>query len=972
MRGLIFWLTFGVSLISWAGLQRAPQKFFLGVNPNGSFLNLADPGVPTVLNINSVEPGTLIYMKRKGGFSYGVGAPDNGAVSLIGVFVDASGNFIQYGSRTTAAPATLPPSDNGQDFDVDSCTDGCLVEVPMGAVAIKFGPNDDPVTDNSDANGDYGVDLEYPFIRHKFIQDWRENYDYQNDGKIDIIAGEPLQIEVELWPGLDVTNSKIFWGTEELTPPLGKTVVGPDGKISFLIGNVPDEPTGDVPVTILIKNIADETIAQKVVNVSVMPFKHIIYQVIADPDLDEGGGPDGSIDLVIGKNADVVVRLLPNMNVAQSKVIFDGVNGTSKEYPFSGTMTDGEGVMTFQIDPIPVALGYEGKLSLRIQLRDSAGHFIAEKLVPVDLRKTKPIRLGFVPISGCGKANDCFGGAFYQDAADFALKGSELTKATYPVADADFNASYIASAEAFATNQPGRYGIYQDFEYMEKSVFKGKLGDGSLTHIFGVVTTQYFTQHHRSYFGFGNTTVGFSHLYPLQVPLSPADIPTGGIVAIVAYNHPITLPHELGHLMSLVHHSDTADGYSNYDNQIWGIPRGKALGKTNFMWTMSPPPISPAPDYWISKDDYLKIFKRNLVTARSPKTASTAGLRISGGFVEDGSYRVTNVYMVDRVYTNQDETGSYIADVLDHEKNIISSLKMNASYLSEGSGELLSFEVPIPISAMYVELYKLAGSAKTKIGTIVIPADIIQEEIKYIPLQAIVGQANLVLKSLNLAVKKYRDALLKQQFKVALSILNDEILVIINEKITDNLTRTSYLSAGRYLLNQISTTSLLRVLSVESVVSEPANEFLMIETKSPPTAEGRSEIGIKVLKKIEGNASEFTQKVWFDGVEVPIKTVNNEFVAVSPRLSTGSHQWNVQNFIISSASRRAIYSSISSYSYLNYQLEKEYASESDPELKQVIADKIQRNKEHIVNLKAQLNEALIPIGNPVQLNVEGL
>lgn len=150
---------------------------FLKINPTGTYLrtdrdllpperaDLADPATRLELADSGVSPLSFLLLRRRGAYRAGEAETflDN-ISSLVAVFVDANGQFLEPGPESRVFPLITPPSfhsniptDIPQDFDVRR--DFVRVQVPQGAIAILFTTSDQFINDNSDPNGDFGLDI---------------------------------------------------------------------------------------------------------------------------------------------------------------------------------------------------------------------------------------------------------------------------------------------------------------------------------------------------------------------------------------------------------------------------------------------------------------------------------------------------------------------------------------------------------------------------------------------------------------------------------------------------------------------------------------------------------------------------------------------------------------------------------------------------------------------------------------------
>ncbi|QDK43548.1 hypothetical protein DOM21_19230 [Bacteriovorax stolpii] len=154
-------------------VQPIEFSFFLNINPMGTYLpehaggatRLSFQSIPNNPNIK-LQAGDIIYIQGLGNYQtepVEYGGTDTHAW-MIGVFANR-GTFYFPGEDSIyesieSAPTYIGqlPTDIPEDFYIPF--DGSVkLQVPKGATEILFSPDDNKFTDNSDPNGDFGVQI---------------------------------------------------------------------------------------------------------------------------------------------------------------------------------------------------------------------------------------------------------------------------------------------------------------------------------------------------------------------------------------------------------------------------------------------------------------------------------------------------------------------------------------------------------------------------------------------------------------------------------------------------------------------------------------------------------------------------------------------------------------------------------------------------------------------------------------------
>ncbi len=154
----------GTFLVNAQGGLTLDDPNFFSVDPAGTYLAGTESGVkaPTEVTLSAagLVVGDVVALTRYGTYKAGSTHQDTSA-NMVAMFVDASGNAIEpVAFNRVLTPAQtrgtgVEVTDVPQDFDVSNGV--TLVQVPQGAVAIRFSVRDTQYADNTDPNGDFGV-----------------------------------------------------------------------------------------------------------------------------------------------------------------------------------------------------------------------------------------------------------------------------------------------------------------------------------------------------------------------------------------------------------------------------------------------------------------------------------------------------------------------------------------------------------------------------------------------------------------------------------------------------------------------------------------------------------------------------------------------------------------------------------------------------------------------------------------------
>ena len=139
---------------------------FISVDPRGTYLNVpptdaANAPTTVLLSTLGLVPGDVITLSRNGTWQGNAISPDD-ATWLLAVFSGAGGLIAPATYLTFTTPLQFRSTTESTDVIEDFLVVGpgvTTVTIPAGATSLKFSPNDTFFEDNTDPDGDYGVEV---------------------------------------------------------------------------------------------------------------------------------------------------------------------------------------------------------------------------------------------------------------------------------------------------------------------------------------------------------------------------------------------------------------------------------------------------------------------------------------------------------------------------------------------------------------------------------------------------------------------------------------------------------------------------------------------------------------------------------------------------------------------------------------------------------------------------------------------
>jgi len=651
-----------------------------------------------------------------------------------------------------------------------------------------------------------------------------------------------------------------------------------------------------------------------------------VWQVIKDPTLPSPDGVGGIIDLVAGKNADVVVTATPNQDVTNSTVTLCGHTfGPSTNFADKVT-----GSVDFQLSPVPTDSKCVNVVStMQAQLLDINNHGVGAASIQVHPRTLVAIHPVFVSLDVPSSDPSKFPVVQPPSSSDMNISqgdGYTFLNNLFPIGEAYTpEISNIPVHGEAAENSARIDSTFDDRQALAALVDKtnaSQFYQQGITNVIGLVSSAYFPAKEP-----GMGRVGESELHSIS-----AEVTAGDVASLV---------HEFGHMYCLRYDNQTGCDFINYNtssdptanarlyhNQDGADNSGKYLGFSNktfgdssypystgyqfqrgqfaYSESLLVPAIHPSPaGYWLNSKEYLQLFdvllpEKQTVPGTSPPTFLGAGsLDATGSFVPSSTYIMDNPRSVP---TNPN--GSFSVVVQDAGRKTLYSGNYEVNSAPDNPTALeLSFTVPMPANGVFVTASQIGS--KRFISTpavIVVPAEVISDGLKNVPDAALVGDPATTRAALANDIAQYRTFLLSGQLNLANNYLQSTLSPDVGNSISTNYASSSLLDIGRSEMNELLLTSQLRVYAaIQGTSTPPVNPFISLVVSGGQSAGETSNLDVRQVVAPTDKDHIFLYQIYFNGEKVQTQSSDYPKIIRSAALRIGPQFWEVQTFLISRA-----------------------------------------------------------------------
>ena len=802
-----------------------------------------------------------------------------------------------------------------------------------------------------------------------------------------IKLGKPATLVVKLVPNMDITGSTFtFYGKKLITTQRNS---GATGEVQFAIDKYPYYG-GDRNLSIDLRGdttngnnvyVGYKTVFFNTDNNYPRIDSADIYQVIKNPIL---FSPSTTVDLVAGKNADIILKTVPNFDVTGSVIEWTNKNGVIKNYFPKSNTSDSSGNVVFEIDPVPATDDFVGAgTSMLISLKsiDFAGAPLYLQAVQknVFVRKTKPIRIGFVPISGCLKgANQCFTGVTQQEAQTFRDHAMEIFRAWYPVDNDVISRSIVYPADAMAAT------AYQ-LDAKGKNIFSVQNVDLDLAnlrgfkknqydHIIGLIDESYFDVFNSLYGGYKG------------IATFPQGILRNDMPAIVAKDYYYALAHEIGHSYDLHHSAYSSSGLSNYDlDTRWNFLRGLFLIDKKSVMTAGPD-LKKIADakfftelFWMYDQDYLELF-RNLSgqSISSPTKFFNLTTQRNDYF---NFFKFLNIFEKKGSDLNNKKSKflNYSFNLLDKNKNqiysgnateyeTIAELQDANSTDLVPSGKLLDFEIPNLTNSVYINLAEVAKNNQQN-EFFVLNTLLLQQKLNLIDDGAILSQDKSKIKSqLQGYINLYDQKMRLQLFDEAEKIVNNQIYPFLVNNLTDSYVPKTATTIGKNAFVQTAITASINSRNLVNQNDIVSNGFINLKEIYKDNL--TTKIKLKVLTKPDNPNLEIAFKVWLNSEEIKQfqSQVSGEYF-IEGNLLSGQNQWVVKTYLVDTKVNRQTLGLINQLYKDKNELQKKYDDSVSLSEKEILNQQILFVSKRVDQAKNIQFENMTEFGHLIQKSI---
>jgi hypothetical protein len=270
-------------------------------------------------------------------------------------------------------------------------------------------------------------------------------------------------------------------------------------------------------------------------------------------------------------------------------------------------------------------------------------------------------------------------------------------------------------------------------------------------------------------------------------------------------------------------------------------------------------------------------------------------------------------------------SGEYEIKLKDYKKNLISQCFVSKDELiyeyEEGvnnfyKNNVFKADILLTNNTTSVEILKVNGKLRSSVAEIVLPTDLISNNLKFIPDSAFQKDKSIVLNQMNKLLSEARVLIYNGQTEMANKILIKQLYPLVNESFRASFQRTSILDVGLLELQNIITNS---IVLVDTQTTHVNNPFFQISKINDSLTQNKSKIRIDFLNQPSNPETQMIFDVYLDSQIVQTKSYKNYLTAESEALTIGQHNWHVRTFLIN---KKMWVSSVYNIKYFNGEILK--------------------------------------------------
>ena len=997
MKNILFFIL--VHFIFCTGNAHVSYPYYYsGLIPPGSHILYGQPGVistpPLMLELKDIQPalqpGVWLYLSSN-------------YIREIGpaffYFTDSSGNKLGDGGFST--DPSNPYHGIYQINSVYYYSNGTVVEkkdsyiaIPVGAVKLYISSScGSNCLDKTDPTGKYSISLGTMDIDNSIRGIVKKGYVIQDGVRRDeanfnfgflgspIKANKTAEFGIETLPNLDVTGTKFKIGSLEYSPR--SNVADGSGNVIFDVV-VPYARSISYTIEVRGKNNLGVTkeIATYSNSISIEGIFNIlaadIYQVIKNPIL---FAPSTTVDLVAGKNADIIIKTDPNTAFVGSTIEWKNKTSTVTKYfgLEAGVISDANGNLTFKIDPVPADTDFVGgptQLTITLKSFDIISNQTVTYGVlykDVYIRKTKPIKIGFVQLKSKNKV--------YPDPSavgigEIITKGIPYLKLLYPVAEGDV--TWVESfLPVWGIEKPTElyHPTYEDdMVHLNDLVGKKVAPFSKVDRVVGFASNNYFDIYHRLV-----GTRGISYADQRPVLLSSS----------ATYQ---VLSHELAHTYCLRYDGQSGcnsinnlnghsvpssldiTGYSNKTvSELPKNQRGFLFNRKNLM----DPTYDSAYEYlWFSEHEYLSVF-RNLLNLNKTGKADFLNLTISGSLIQDGTFVNSSIYL------SKNQTNAIFSNDGDYQVEAYTKLDQKifeARFFPKSSfdellfAKLISIDIPYQSNLYRIKIYKInSDNSKTLVTERFVVAEILKEAVSNLSDESIIGDPIQVRENFSNIINKIDFELSRKNISGVENFIKGDIQSLMNTYVKNVFNKQSLLETSKFDL--VDASIIVRNMlenTLDSSNRADSNSFVKIELKTTPVLNSKVGLDIKKLRNVENQNQLMVVEVFYDNQKICFDEVLKCNSLDSYRLNAGVHAWSAKVFLVDKKSWVNYNAALSLYKKEFQQISTELGLEIDPSKIQILLSRQEKIQSYIQSIESFKQSLKLQIDKNINFTFEVL